>query len=67
MKPILCHCPDCRRHRSTRRAIVQARRKANRSRTRYLLRTGGYDDLVTAFYVGYTDWPLYPHRLTRQP
>lgn len=60
MTPILCFCTECRRHRATRRAIVQSRRKRWRSRTRWLLRTGRYDELVTSFYVGYTDWPLHP-------
>lgn len=59
MTPILCFCAECRRHRATRRALVQSRRKRWRSRTRWLLRTGRYDELVTSFYVGYTDWPLY--------
>lgn len=60
MKPILCRCHECRRHRSTRAALVQARRKSQRSRTRYLLRSGRHEQVAAAFYVGYTDWPLHP-------
>lgn len=61
MKPILCRCPECRRHRATRQALVHSRRKMLRSKVRWFLRSGHYDGLPTAFYVGYTDWPLYPH------
>ncbi len=60
MKPILCYCRECRRHRTTRAALVHTRRKSQRSRARWLLRCGQYEHLQTAFYVGYTDWPLHP-------
>lgn len=59
MKPIICNCTECRRHRGTRSAMVCARRKAARQQVRCMLRRGQWEGLPTVFYVGGTDWPLY--------
>ncbi len=63
MKPIICNCPDCRRHRGTRSAMVCARRKAARQQVRWLLKVGRWEALPTTFVVGYTDWPLYARHI----
>jgi len=64
MKPIICNCTNCRGHRSTRRALVSAKRKAARHAVRYALKPHVlnrrmWETLPVAFYVGGTDWALY--------
>jgi hypothetical protein len=61
MKPIICHCPNCRGHRSTRRALVSAKRKHARMIVRCTLRRepDKWESLPTVFVVGYSDWALY--------
>lgn len=53
MKPIICNCSECRRHRGTRSAMVCARRKAMRQWVRYVLRAQPerWECLPVAFVV----------------
>jgi hypothetical protein len=65
MKPIICHCPNCRRYHHTRRALVSAKRKAARMVVRCTLRREPekWESLPTVFVVGYSDWPLYARHI----
>lgn len=61
MKLLMCHCQHCKSGRSLSRAgkfyatVVRQRRSGKRVEVRRRLRSGRYDDLPTAAYIGYTD------------
>lgn len=61
MKPIICNCPQCRCHRSTRAALVRAKRKHARMVVRETLRLQPerWEALPEVFVVGYSDWALW--------